>query len=341
MAQKRYHAPPAPSGRHRTKPPTSHLPRATSQCQKTQQGNLGTVRGTDPDGDKVTYSTSHGRVTNVASGRNQAPTIRTGSLNHETHSTITFKITATDPAGASDTASFKVTVTDVDETEQVTFSTNNPVVGSSVTATLSGGDDILSGPTWRWTRSGSSATIGSSSSYTPTTSDLAKRLTATATYRDTHRSGRTASAHDQRPRVKPPPHHHLLSQQHDSQRERPCLTRNHPCNRPRGWPPHIHHIRHRRRDLLHQQSIERFKRHHVHPTNRPRDLRHCRRYRHGLRPRRTNSNCTIHDNCQRPQRTRNPDPVNKFPQGRHRSHRQPIRGRRHRHRSNLGLESKR
>ena len=150
--------------------------------------NLGTVRATDPDGDRLTYSIY------PSPGRISSRTVSTGPLNHETHSSITFTITVYDTAGASDTASFIVTVNDLNETEQVTLSTYSPVLGSSITARLTGGDDIRSGPIWRWTRSGSSATIGSSSSYTPTTSDLNETLTATATYTDTHRSGRTAHA---------------------------------------------------------------------------------------------------------------------------------------------------
>ena len=182
-------------GQNQNQAPTITASPSNKSISENSSATLGIVRATDPDGDKITYSISPGigRLTNVASDGSSA-TVRTESLNHETHPTLLFKITATDSKGARDTASFTVTVNDVDETERVTLSTTSPVVGSSITARLTGGDNILNGPTWRWTRSGSSATIGSSSSYTPTTSDLAKRLTATATYRDNHRSGQTAYA---------------------------------------------------------------------------------------------------------------------------------------------------
>ena len=176
------------AGNQNQAPNITSSPSNQSINENRNSTNLGTVRATDPDNDRITYSIY------PSPGRISSRTVYTGPLNHETRSSITFTITARDPAGATDTASFRVTVNDVDETERVTLSTTNPVVGSSITARLTGGDDITSGPIWRWTRSGSSATIGSSSSYTPTTSDLNETLTATATYSDTHRSGRTAHA---------------------------------------------------------------------------------------------------------------------------------------------------
>ena len=116
----------------------------------------------------------------------------TRSLDHETTPTINYRVGVIDSGDLAARRDFTLNVTDVDEPESVTLSTNNPTVGSTITARLTGGDKITGTPTWSW-RAGT-RTVGSASSYTPTASDAGKRLTATATYTDSHQSGRTASA---------------------------------------------------------------------------------------------------------------------------------------------------
>ena len=92
-----------------------------------------------------------------------------------------------------DRASVTFNIRDNDEQETVTLSTTSPRVGQAVTATLSGEDNIIGTPTWEWKRGDSSTVIATGSSYTPSSSDVGKTLTATATYTDSHASGKTAN----------------------------------------------------------------------------------------------------------------------------------------------------
>ena len=112
----------------------------------------------------------------------------TRAIDHEAYALVHGIITIYDPGGLDGSAAFTITVRDRNEPETLTLSTNSPRVDTAVTGRLSGGDDITSGPTWRWKRSGSSTTIATGYSYTPTTSDIGSTLTLTASYSDTHGS---------------------------------------------------------------------------------------------------------------------------------------------------------
>ena len=88
----------------------------------------------------------------------------------------------------------------IDRVGMVSFSMDMPKVGAALTATLTDPDGGVTGTTWQWSRSdtmdGTYANIANatSESYTPVDDDVDKYLKAMASYRDTHRSGRTAEA---------------------------------------------------------------------------------------------------------------------------------------------------
>ena len=82
----------------------------------------------------------------------------------------------------------------------VSFNMDMPKVGAALTATLSDPDGGVAGTMWQWSRSdtmdGTYTNIANATaaSYTPVDDDVGKYLEATASYRDTHRSDRTAEA---------------------------------------------------------------------------------------------------------------------------------------------------
>ena len=83
-----------------------------------------------------------------------------------------------------------VTVTDKDEAGELRLSSQQPVVGRELTATVSDLDGVLS-EDWTWERSTSRggpwmALTGASNNYTPAEADLNQYLRVTATYTDGH-----------------------------------------------------------------------------------------------------------------------------------------------------------
>lgn len=81
----------------------------------------------------------------------------------------------------------------------VSLSSTEPVVGTAVTATVSDSDGGVSSTTWQWqnkTDGGEWTDISdaTSSSYTPVSGDVGKRLRATATYTDNAATGNTATS---------------------------------------------------------------------------------------------------------------------------------------------------
>ena len=90
-----------------------------------------------------------------------------------------------------------VAVTDQDEGGTVELSSDEPQVGTQVTASLTDDDGVVSVTTWSWARSANKTswtTIAnaSSSSYTPVDADVNNYVRATATYTDGQGGNKTA-----------------------------------------------------------------------------------------------------------------------------------------------------
>ena len=98
------------------------------------------------------------------------------------------------------TRNVEVTVTDVDEDGTVSLSTQQPRVGTAITATLTDADGGVTGTAWQWANATvmdgtySNITGATSDSYTPVEEDANMHLRATASYTDGEGSGKTAIA---------------------------------------------------------------------------------------------------------------------------------------------------
>ncbi len=156
------------------------------------------VAATDDDNDTLTYSldlTSRATFDIVAT----TGQLRTSAaLNFEGKSSYNVTVTATDPSDADDTITVTITVGNVEEAGTVTLSSTQPIVGTSLTATLEDPDDVRGSATWLWAGSpnGSSSWTPisgeTSATYTPVTADVNHYLRATASYDDGEGSGRSA-----------------------------------------------------------------------------------------------------------------------------------------------------
>ena len=109
-------------------------------------------------------------------------------------------ITAADSNNNSSSLDVTVNVTDVDEGGSVTLNADQPQVGIELTATLADEDAGVTGTTWQWASSADGTsnwgniTGATAASYTPVDADLSQYLRATATYDDTHGTGKSVQA---------------------------------------------------------------------------------------------------------------------------------------------------
>ena len=162
--------------------------------------NIGApVAASDDDNDTLTYSldlTSRATFDIVAT----TGQLRTSAaLNFEGKSSYTVTVTATDPSDADDTITVTITVGNVDEDGTVTLSSTQPIVGTSLTASLEDPDDVRGSVTWSWesSQNGTSwtpITGETSATYTPDAADVGRFLRATASYTDGEGSGKSAQA---------------------------------------------------------------------------------------------------------------------------------------------------
>ena len=102
-----------------------------------------------------------------------------------------------------DTLRVTIDLVNVEEAGTVTLSSTHPVIGGSLTATLSDPDGLVSynPPRWQWQRSEDLPTLAWDdipraryNVYTPTTEDEGRLLRATATYGDGHGSNKSAES---------------------------------------------------------------------------------------------------------------------------------------------------
>ena len=93
-------------------------------------------------------------------------------------------VTVMDSRGRTDSVDVAVTVTNVEEDGKVTLSNRHPEVGVPIRAMLTDPDDGVRDVTWQWSDDNADIAGAKSASYTPVSGDIGKKLTATATYRD-------------------------------------------------------------------------------------------------------------------------------------------------------------
>lgn len=152
------------------------------------------VTAHDSDRDRLRYSLS-GRDSSTFSIDESTGEIQVKQrLDHESKSSYTFKVTATDPQGLTDQIDMNIKVVDVDEPGVVTITPAQVVIGRALRATLKDPDAGVAGIFWTWERStdrtGPWTGIDegdagrTSSSYTPTAADEGHFLRATAEYFD-------------------------------------------------------------------------------------------------------------------------------------------------------------
>ena len=99
------------------------------------------------------------------------------------------------------TKAVTVMVTNVNDDGMVTLSSQTPVVGIALTASLTDADGEITGMKWQWASENTDGTFtdiagagATSDSYTPADADVGKRLRATASYTDGHGSGKREMA---------------------------------------------------------------------------------------------------------------------------------------------------
>ena len=91
-----------------------------------------------------------------------------------------------------------INVTNVNEDGTVSLSTQQPRVGTAITATLTDADGVVTGTTWQWAKAGTAAgsfddiSGATNASYTPVAADIGMYLRATASYADGYGPGKSA-----------------------------------------------------------------------------------------------------------------------------------------------------
>ena len=91
-----------------------------------------------------------------------------------------------------------INVTNVNEDGTVSLSTQQPRVGTAITATLTDADGVVTGTTWQWAKAGTAAgsfddiSGATNASYTPVAADIGMYLRATASYTDGYGPGKSA-----------------------------------------------------------------------------------------------------------------------------------------------------
>ena len=174
------------------------------------------VAATDDDNDTLTYSLDDSsRATfDIVATTGQLQT--KAALDYETGTnSYTVTVTATDPPGEDDTIDVTITVNNVEEPGTVTLSSTQPVVGTSLTATLTDPDGNPTNLDWVWENSpnGTSSwaasriisTATTTSSYTPSPIAEGRFLRATVTYDDDESVGKRSALAVFANRVQPAP----------------------------------------------------------------------------------------------------------------------------------------
>ena len=167
----------------------------------------GPVSATDPDTESLTYSLGgpDARHFSISSGSGQIST--SASLDYEAKSVYTVTVSVRDgqdddgnpDSATDDTVRVSIIVTNEDDEGVVTISSNQPLVGNTLRATLHDPDDVVVIHFWNWStsldkRRWIDTGSGIGDSYTPDADDVGRYLRATAYYNDGHGTGKRVIA---------------------------------------------------------------------------------------------------------------------------------------------------
>ena len=187
------------------------------------------VTATDPEGNTLVYSLSgtHASSFDIDASNGQIAVGSGTTLDYESNLreySVTVSVhDGLDTNGDQDTTiddSIDVTinVNNVDEDGSVSMSTTRPREGTTLTASLTDPDGLVSDTSWQWARSANGSTgwrdivRANSYRYRPVANDGGNYLRATASYTDGHGSGKEAAVVStnrvrslDRPETSPPP----------------------------------------------------------------------------------------------------------------------------------------
>ena len=159
---------------------------------------VATVAAEEPNGEAITYSlggtdASSFNIKNTTVGELRA----NAPLDYETKSSYQVDVIATDPNSLSSKVTLTITVTNEDDAGAITLSSQAPVVGIDLTASVTDPDGGVSSIVWTWSKSSDqtawTAIAGATSStYRPVAADVGSYLRATAAYTDSRGSGKNA-----------------------------------------------------------------------------------------------------------------------------------------------------
>ena len=153
------------------------LPTYTATDQ--DEGETATLKWSTKGADAGEFEISNGGVLTFESMPNyESPADADGDNDYKV------TVVVTDAKGNTDEHDVTVTVTNVEETGTVTFSTLQPRVGVELTATLADADLGITDLTWQWSIGNTDIDDATSATYAPVSGDITDTLTATATYKD-------------------------------------------------------------------------------------------------------------------------------------------------------------
>ena len=166
------------------------------------------LTATDPENDALTYTLDSGSAATFEIDANGQ--IKTkADLNYEADPSYTVVVQVADSRddnGVADTATdatitVTITINDEDDPGSISFSSDPPIAGTTLTAVLEDQDGIKSdvAVTWKWEISPdqtnwSTITDATTDSYTPGSDDIGDYLRVTATYDDEKGPGKTVEA---------------------------------------------------------------------------------------------------------------------------------------------------
>ncbi len=169
------------------------------------------ITALDPEDDTLTYSLAEGSDSDkfvVVSGTGQLEVATEVPLDYETATDLEFEVVVqvsdgkaadhSQDTAVDDTITVTIELVNVDEPGEVSLSIMEPVVGESITATLTDEDGGITGASWRWDKSNDGVTNwetingAESDSYTPATADEGMYLRAMVSYADNEGADKNA-----------------------------------------------------------------------------------------------------------------------------------------------------